>query len=247
MPATTDLAGETSVESRRLIGVVLAGGPSSRLGTDKSKLVIEVDGQRRSLVDWAAERLAAVTSEVVVASRSSSADEAREERWQEVTDGPGRGPGAGILGAAAARPGASLLVLACDQPLVPVAVLARIAGPACRPVGSEEGRPRPGGSSADDWRLPASRSGLEPTCALYSPLALAALARRVARGRYDLHGLAEDRALRIRRLDERDLGCRGRWRQVFLNLNEPRDLERLAAFGLSQFHLGSLSLTVPRS
>ena len=180
------------------VGVVLAGGASRRMGRDKALLVIGGE----SLAQSAARRLAAVCPEVLLAD----AGRALLPDLRSVPDGPGRGPAAGILGAAAACPGRPLLVLACDLPRVPVQLLARLS----RPPGA-------------DWVVPRRESGLEPLCALYGPRALAALAARVERGSFALHELAEE-DLAVRWLEEEDLAAFGRPEEMFLNVNRPEDL-----------------------
>ena len=180
------------------VGVVLAGGASRRMGRDKALLVVEGESLARS----AARRLAAVCPEVVLAD----AGRTLLPGLRSVPDGPGRGPAAGILGAATACPGRPLLVLACDLPRVPVPLLADIAQ----------------GTRAD-WVVPRRESGLEPLCSLYGPRALAALAARVERGLFAVHELAEE-DLAIRWLEEAELAVFGRPEEIFLNVNRPEDL-----------------------
>jgi molybdenum cofactor guanylyltransferase len=182
-----------------MIGLVLAGGESRRLGGDKARL----DGA--TLPRLAAERLAAACAEVAMADRGRNLVPGRPS----LPDGAGRGPAAGILGGAAAYPGRPLLVLACDLPRVPAGLLAELA--------------RSGGC---DWAVPRWAGGLEPLCALYGPRALAALAARVAAGRFDLHGLAEEGGLAVRYLEGEELRRFGDPGEVFFNLNTPDDLER---------------------
>ncbi|MFL6231611.1 MAG: molybdenum cofactor guanylyltransferase [Thermoanaerobaculia bacterium] len=185
------------------VGVVLAGGSSSRMGRDKTLLA--AGGE--SLPALAARRLAGVCSEVVVADRGRGL----LPGLLSLPDGPGRGPAAGILGAAAACPDRRLLVLACDLPWVPAGLLAELARPA-----------------AADWVVPRWREGLEPLCALYGPAALAALARRIERGLFALHQLAEE-DLAVRILEGEELARFGEPEEVFLNLNTPGDWERYLA------------------
>ena len=185
------------------VGVVLAGGASRRMGRDKATLA--VGGE--TLVWSAARRLTAICPRVVLA------DAGRKllPDVPSVPDGPGRGPAAGLLGAAAAFPGHPLLVLACDLPRVPVALLAEIAHPAL-PTGT-------------DWTVPRWDRGLEPLCALWGPRALAALAERVSRGLFALHGV-EAEGLAVRYLEEADLAAFGRPAEIFFNVNSPLDLAR---------------------
>jgi molybdopterin-guanine dinucleotide biosynthesis protein A len=175
----------------RTVGVVLAGGASSRMGRDKA--LLELDGE--TLIASAARRLGDVCEEVLIA------DAGRGLLPGSVPDGPGKGPAAGILGAARARPGDRLLVLAVDLPKVPVSLLAELAG------------------AEADLAVPRWEGGLEPLCALYGPAALAALEERVGQGRLDLRTLVESPGLRVVYLDGAG--------EVFLNLNRPEDLRRM--------------------
>jgi molybdopterin-guanine dinucleotide biosynthesis protein A len=193
------------------VGIVLAGGASSRMGRDKARL--ELPGRRAgtSLPALAAERLAAVCAEVAVADGGRGL----LAGLPSLVDGAGRGPAAGILGAAAAYPGRPLLVLACDLPRVPAALLAELA------------RPAPA-----DWVVPRWQGRLEPLCAGYGPAALAALARRVEQGLLALHRLAEE-ALTLRVLEGEELARFGDPGEIFLNLNTPEDWERYLAGGVA--------------
>ena len=171
------------------------------MGRDKA--VILLDGE--SLVRRAVSLLAAVCSEVIVADQGRGS----LPGVPSVPDGPGRGPAAGLLGAARAFPGRSLLALACDLPRVPRALLEDLAA-----------------SEGFDWAVPRREGRLEPLCALYTPAALAALETRVARGDFALHRLAEE-DLAVRFLEDHDLARFGRPEEMLLNVNTPEDLERL--------------------
>ena len=192
--------GSTGSRSGDPVGIVLAGGASSRMGRDKALL----EARGGILPALAARRLAAVCAEVAVAD----AGRGLLPGLPSLPDGPGRGPAAGILGGAAAYPGRRLLVLACDLPRVPAALLAELARP-----------------PEADWVIPRWSGGVEPLCALYGPAALAALGRRVERGRLALHALFEE-GLAARVLEGEELARFGEPGEIFLNLNTPEDWER---------------------
>lgn len=190
------------------VGIVLAGGASLRMGRDKAR--IELSGE--TLAASAARRLAAVCSEVALADAGRNL----HPGLPSLPDGPGRGPAAGLLGAARHFPGRPLLALACDLPGVPAALLAELAR------SPEE----------VDWAVPRWERGIEPLCALWGPRALARLAARVESGRHALWSLAEEAEeegvdLAVRWLDGDLLASFGPPAEVFLNVNTPEDLDRL--------------------
>lgn len=194
-------AGDGSTAAAAAVGVVLAGGASRRMGLDKARLTLGGS----TLPALAAERLAAACAEVVVADRGRRV----LPDLPSLPDGPGRGPAAGILGAAAAYPDRPLLVLACDLPGVPAALLGELAR-----------------STWHDWTVPRWSGGLEPLCALYAPAALEALRERVGRGLLAPHRLAGDRSLAVRYLEGELLARFGPPQALFANLNTPADLAR---------------------
>ena len=163
----------------------------------------ELEGE--PLAERARRALAAVCDEVVVADGGRAILPGAES----VPDGPGQGPAAGILGAAARHPERALLVLACDLPGVPAALLERIAG------------------EAGDWVVPRRGRHLEPLCALYRPPALAALAARVRSGDLALHRLAGP-SLRVRYLEAHEFADLGDPSLLFRNVNTREELASAA-------------------
>ena len=172
------------------------------MGRDKARLLLGGE----SLLERAIDRLREVTPEVLVADGGRSLAPGH----QSVEDGPGAGPMAGILGAAAERPGQDLLVLACDLPSVPPALLRRLAAPI-----------------EEDAHVPRWHRGLEPLCALYRPAALAVMTAEASAGRLALHATMRLPELRVRILEGEPLDAFGPPGRVFLNLNTPQDLARL--------------------
>ena len=187
------------------IGVVLAGGEASRYGSDKALAAF----RGTTLVARATDRLRSLVEEgllegMLLADRSRGL----VAGIPSVADGPGSGPAAGILGAAAARPGRSLIVLACDLPNVPAELLRALASRA----GEEAVVPR------------RQTADLEPLCALYGPASLDRLARRVALGEYALHAWVRELGDAVAFLDDAELLAYGVPDEIFHNVNRPQDL-----------------------
>ena len=179
------------------VGVVLAGGASRRFGRDKARF--EIEGE--TLAARAARKLGEVCDEVVVADRGRGVVPAA----RSIEDGAGRGPAAGVLGAADRFPERALLVLACDLPNVPLALLGALLEP------------------REDWIAPRVECRIETTCALYTPRAVTALRRRVAKGDLALRSLAMA-PLRVRFLEQEELERFGDVEGMFLNVNREADL-----------------------
>lgn len=182
------------------MGVVLAGGRSERMGTDKATLRLEEGGP--TLACHAYDKLSQVCSQVL------TADGGRRCAPGSIVDGPGRGPAAGILGASRVAPGCPLLVLACDLPQVPSGLLQALA------------------SGRADWLVPTWQGHVEPLCSLWGPAALQCLAAAVGRGRYALWQLTRHPSLKVAWLAESDLRQWGDPAELFLNLNRLADLTR---------------------
>jgi molybdopterin-guanine dinucleotide biosynthesis protein A len=149
-------------------GLLLTGGASRRMGTDKA--LLEVGGQR--LAERAAAVLSAVADPVVEVGPGWSGLQAVRE------DPPGRGPLAAVAAGAAALRAAGhdgpVVVLAVDMPRVSVELLRLLAtrdGPATT-VPRADGHP-------------------QPLCARYGPDALAAVDRLLAAGGRSLRALLE--------------------------------------------------------
>jgi molybdopterin-guanine dinucleotide biosynthesis protein A len=183
------------------LGVVLAGGHSSRMGRDKATM--KIAGER--LVDRAVRLLSTAGLDVVVADGGQRL----VPTYPAVADGTGEGPIAALLGAAAANPGRALLALACDLPCVPVELLAALAS----------------WPESADWVVPRVAGRLEPLCARYGARALQGLARRAADGHYSLHELDDDVALCVEYLERQAIERFGPPESLFRNLNTPDDLD----------------------
>ena len=200
----------------RLFGVVLAGGRSRRYGSPKARARLA----GLTLLERALAILRAAGLEAgVIANRAD--DLPHDPPTPAVPVRPDLTPGAGPLGGlhaalawARERGDAGVFLLGCDLPLVPPALVTRLA------TGFDAARPT----------VPASAGplGIEPLCACY-PVSLAAAAERwLAAGRF---GMGE-----FVRAHDPVVVARGQLASVadaehaFLNVNTPDDRDR--AIGL---------------
>jgi molybdopterin-guanine dinucleotide biosynthesis protein A len=184
-----------------VVGFVVAGGRSHRMGRDKALL----PWGDTDLLDHALERLREVTNDVRILCGPSPRYEGRGapvvvDRLAEA--GPIAGIAAG-LEECGGRPG---LFLAVDLPLVPIPLLAHLA--------------ERGGS----WEavVPVSPRGPEPLCAAYAPSCLEPIRRRVAAGEMRMTSFWPE--VRVLELGPPELQAFGDPEGFFRNLNTPTDL-----------------------
>jgi molybdopterin-guanine dinucleotide biosynthesis protein A len=98
-----------------LYGLILAGGSSTRMQSDKAAL--EYHG--RTQLEWALDLLAPWCTRTFVSVRESQRTDPVRSKFPIIVDGNvGQGPIAGIYAALTAHPGAAWLVIACDLPFL---------------------------------------------------------------------------------------------------------------------------------
>jgi molybdopterin-guanine dinucleotide biosynthesis protein A len=188
--------------------VVLAGGRSTRMGTDKA--TVAFCGRR--MIDVVVERLRGLTDEVVVCARDRHALEpilvpVLEDA--EAYAGPLPALVAGIRAAGTPR----VVAVACDMPFLNVPLLARLADAL-----DEE----------TDAVVPVTNDGAQPLHAAYGDCAVEPLLAALAAGERSLRGALE--RLRVRWVEEevwRGLDPTGR---SFRNVNTPEELAEAVAF-----------------
>ena len=138
--------------ARALSGLVLTGGQSRRMGTDKA--LLRNDGE--SQVARAVRLLGTVCDQVFVSTRANQADEPERARFPQIVDRyDDLGPVAGILSAMDERPEDDWLVVACDLPNLSIETLQALVA-----------------ARNDDASMVAFRSSHndlpEPLCAIYA-------------------------------------------------------------------------------
>jgi molybdopterin-guanine dinucleotide biosynthesis protein A len=185
-----------------VVGFVVAGGRSLRMGRDKALL----PWGETDLLGHAIARLRTVTPDVRVLCGPAPRylDRGVPIVTDEVEDA---GPLAGVVAGLATAPGRPGLFLAVDLPHVPASLLAWLVEL----------------SKGWDAVVPVSPRGPEPLCALYGPACLAPMRRRMAAGELRITAFWPE--VRVRRPATDELARHGDPDRVFRNLNAPGDLE----------------------
>ncbi|CAN5535088.1 hypothetical protein BH20ACI3_BH20ACI3_29240 [soil metagenome] len=122
LPHVNVPVGGVAISMDSIAGLILVGGASSRMGTDKASLLLE----GRTFVQRIAEELFAVTDSVTLVGKDSgrlhlnlpTAPDAYEN-W---------GALGGVHAALSASPSPWSLIVACDLPFVTAGLFARLAG-----------------------------------------------------------------------------------------------------------------------
>jgi molybdopterin-guanine dinucleotide biosynthesis protein A len=150
-----------------LFGLILAGGASTRMRTDKAALQYHGQPQLR----WAFELAARVSTATFVSVRPDQREDATRASFPQIVDRqPGIGPIAGIAAALLEQPKAAWLVLACDLPFLNEQTLQNLI------AHREVNRIATAYRSAHDG-LP------EPLCAIWEPAAREPLLAYIATGK----------------------------------------------------------------
>jgi len=150
-----------------LFGLVLAGGASTRMRTDKAAL--QYHGQPQ--LHWAFELAMKVCTASFVSVRPDQRDDATRASFPQIVDRqPGIGPIAGISAALLEHPKAAWLVLACDLPFLTERTLQHLIAQ------------RDQHKIATAYR--SAHDGLpEPLCAIWEPAAREPLLAYIATGK----------------------------------------------------------------
>ena len=151
-----------------VVGLVLAGGRSTRFGGEKAVALLE----GRPLLEWAAERLRAVCGSVAINVRPGTEAEAAARALALPTlvdaEGDAAGPLAGVKAGliwAEDQGAQTLAVSPCDAPLLPDDLYARLLERA-----------------GDGAALAETSDGLQPLCAVWPVAALPLVRESLAGG-----------------------------------------------------------------
>lgn len=187
-----------------MTGVILAGGPSRRMGTDKAFLTLG----GKTLLERQIEAMRRIFPSLLISAHD--VERYRGYGLAVVPDAyPLRASLVGIYSALQAAPDPWCFAVACDMPFVESGFILHLEGFA-RDV---------------DAVVPRQRGNFEPLHAWYSKTCLGCLRRRLDAGEVRIHELFEG-PLRTAIVDVEATPWSGRADEIFFNVNTPADLER---------------------
>ncbi|WP_298533659.1 molybdenum cofactor guanylyltransferase [uncultured Algibacter sp.] len=108
------------IEKANITGIILAGGKSSRMGTDKGFLILN----NKPFVQYSIDALRPLVSEIIIVSDISDYDILGLKRINDITKDAG--PVAGISSGLEASKTEYNLILSCDIPLITSEVLQKL-------------------------------------------------------------------------------------------------------------------------
>jgi molybdopterin-guanine dinucleotide biosynthesis protein A len=201
----------------KLSGIILAGGQSRRMGTDKAFL--PVGG--RLLIERVLDVVASLSDDIVIVTNSPERYAAFGARL--VADVfPGTGALGGIYTGLQASRHAYGLVVACDMPFLNRELLRYMAGLADE---FDAVVPALGTASPDPSSVHTARKwDLHPLHAIYAKTCLAPIERALQRG--DLRTIAFLSEVRVRYIGSTEVERFDPQRRSFFNANTPEELER---------------------
>ncbi|MDN5344549.1 MAG: molybdenum cofactor guanylyltransferase [Clostridia bacterium] len=184
-------------------GVVLAGGKSTRMGTNKALLPLG----RESMLATIVAALRPLFPEVIVVTNTP--DLYRDWQVRLVTDViPGRGPLSGFHAGLLASPWWHNFVVACDMPFLDPAFIEHLLGQA----------------RGYDAVVPRRGEYLQPLHAVYSRSCLPAIEACLQQGDYQAFAFYPH--VKVRYIDIDRLQGFTDLERVFFNINTPADLDR---------------------
>lgn len=186
---------------RDVSAFVLAGGKSTRMGSDKAFVMFE----GRTLLSSALDVARALTPQVCIVG-----DPAKYDAFAPVVEDifPGCGPLAGIHAALRASQTEWNVILAVDTPFVSAALLNYLLTRAM--------------SLPAIATVPRSEAGLEPLCAIYRREFAVFAEKALRQGRYKIDRLFGQADISF--ISQEDLQGAGFDSRLFRNLNSPKDI-----------------------
>jgi molybdenum cofactor guanylyltransferase len=188
-----------------MTAIILAGGRSLRLGRNKALQAI----RGKSLVQWVVDRLAAFSTEIIIATARGEAIACSSPvQLRTVADiYPGKGPLGGIYSGLTASSSPQAIVVGCDTPFLNVSLLEYMTQVI----------------ADSNIALPKIGEMIEPLCAVYSRSCLALIQELLEQDELRISRLL--RMVRVRYIEEDEIDRFDPEHLSFFNINNQADLE----------------------
>ena len=197
---------------------ILAGGKSSRMGTDKA--LLEFEGKQ--FITQIAEELSWFDERIIARGGNSRLEGELEREWTVIPDFyPDHGPIGGLHAALSACESDALFVVTCDMPLIRSELVRRL----CEEMQNADG---PGSALAGehvdayDAIISVGMDGkVHPLCGVYRKSALPVLEEQILSGRNKVMAVLERLQVKYVSIDSSAEA------QQLSNINTPLDYEKL--------------------
>jgi molybdenum cofactor guanylyltransferase len=194
------------MNSKGITGIVLAGGQSRRMGTDKS--VMKLNG--KLLVEYSIDALKPLCNKVVISSNKFIYDFTGCEVWPDEL--PGQAPMIGIYSCLKRSETDINIILSCDMPLISTMILEYLLS----------------NSEIYDIIVPINGDDyIEPLCGIYRKSSMLILKQFIDNGNFSLKDciLATSHLLKPINFQLPFFS-----QNLFLNINTPDDFDSLRSF-----------------
>lgn len=181
--------------------VLLAGGKSSRMGSDKGL----VEFQNKPMASHILELLNTIFTEVIVISNTSNYEHSGYPVFPDSI--PDKGPAAGILSAFEHVNSEWIFVIACDMPLITSHTILKLYDEKCD----------------SDICLPVTSDGVEPLCGFYHAAIQNHLLELINNDVLKMQLVVKEFNLKLVEFNDAD--------KLFLNFNTRADLEAWKEYG----------------
>src|ERR1039458_1031668 len=206
MPQTGPSRTEALQTASRM-GFLLAGGKSSRMGTNIDKAFLDFGGQ--TLLDRALNVLGGVCDRVAIVGDPAKFVNCGSAKYESIVADifAGCGPLGGIHAALVHSSAELNLMLAVDMPFVSTELLAFLFAAA---------------QNTDAViTVPRTSKGLQPLCAVYRRDFCAAAEQALRAGKFKIDAAFSSVAIRV--IEENELAAAGFSEESFFNVNTPQD------------------------
>ncbi|MEI8115200.1 MAG: molybdenum cofactor guanylyltransferase [Bacteroidia bacterium] len=192
------------MNTKSITGIVLAGGRSSRMGSDKSLMVLN----GKTLVEYAIDTLKPLCNKVVISSNNFIYDFTGCEVWPDEL--PDRAPMIGIYSCLKRSETNINFILSCDMPLISTAMLEHLIE----------------SSANHDITVPVHGDHfIEPLCGIYRKSSVETLKEFIEKGNFRLNECIQAGSHRLVKTDSNlSFYTPG----LFVNMNSPEDFRSIS-------------------